>query len=457
MTSTYNAATGVWTASGAIANVNTLLAGLTLTPAANFNGSFSIATSISDGVAPAITGSKAFTGTAVNDAPVISSNGGSDTASVSVAENSTAVTTVVASDPDAGATLSYSIVGGADAAKFVINSATGALSFITAPNFFAPTDAGGNNVYDVTVQASDGFGGTDSQAIAVAVVKSNNVVQWTSSVTGNSKFPGNWSTNSLPGPQDVALLNLPVVVSHTTGSDTVGGLYVSAGVLLLSGGALIVNGTSAINSLVETGGTLTLNGTSSIGTLTQSSGQLNGSGALTATGASSFSGGTQSGSGTTIATGGAAFSLTGFGLDGGRTLQLGGASTATGTFVQISLNAANPNTGVSDAGSGILTIASGATFTDQTTSSGLTITAPSQGGTDTGGDVGGEQRRHLHQVGQRFDLDNLRAVQQHRHGERAERHAEPVRRRYRHRCNLPGSRYGQLQRWHPDAGHYLSH
>jgi Ca2+-binding RTX toxin-like protein len=72
VTSTYNAATGVWTASGAIANVNALLAGLTLTPAANFNGSFSIATSISDGVAPAITGSKAFTGIAVNDAPVAS-------------------------------------------------------------------------------------------------------------------------------------------------------------------------------------------------------------------------------------------------------------------------------------------------------------------------------------------------------------------------------------------------
>ena len=67
VTSTYIAATGVWTASGAIANVNALLAGVTLTPAANFNGSFSIATSVSDGVAPAITGSKAFTGIAVND------------------------------------------------------------------------------------------------------------------------------------------------------------------------------------------------------------------------------------------------------------------------------------------------------------------------------------------------------------------------------------------------------
>ena len=69
VTSTYNAATGVWTASGAIADVNALLAGVTLTPAANFNGNFTIATSVSDGVAPAITGSKAFTGIAVNDAP----------------------------------------------------------------------------------------------------------------------------------------------------------------------------------------------------------------------------------------------------------------------------------------------------------------------------------------------------------------------------------------------------
>ena len=93
------------------------------------------------------------------------------------------------------------------------------------------------------------------------------------------------------------------------------------------------------------------------------------------TGASTLSGGTESGSGTTNAQGGAAFSSTGFALDGGRTLQLGGASTASGTNVQINLNGANPNTGLSDAGSGILTIGNGATFNDQTTSSGLIIFA----------------------------------------------------------------------------------
>ena len=65
---------------------------------------------------------------------------------MSVAENTTAVTKVVATDSDTGQTLAYSIVpvasgGGADASKFVIDATTGALAFKTAPNFEAPTDA----------------------------------------------------------------------------------------------------------------------------------------------------------------------------------------------------------------------------------------------------------------------------------------------------------------------------
>ncbi len=60
-------------------------------------------------------------------------------------------------DPDLpGQTLGYSITGGADAAKFNINSSTGDLTFAAAPDFESPTDVGGNNIYDVTVQVSDG-------------------------------------------------------------------------------------------------------------------------------------------------------------------------------------------------------------------------------------------------------------------------------------------------------------
>src|SRR4029453_17586977 len=54
-----------------------------------------------------------------------------------------------------------------------INSSSGALSFSAAPNFESPADAGADNVYNVTVQVSDGNGGTDTQTIAVTVTNVN--------------------------------------------------------------------------------------------------------------------------------------------------------------------------------------------------------------------------------------------------------------------------------------------
>ena len=110
---------------------------------------------------------------------------GESNATVNVAENSTAVTVVTAADPDASASLSYSISGGADAALFSINPTTGALSFVSAPNAESPQDAGGNNVYDVTVQVSDGTN-TDSQAIAVTVTDVN---EFTPVITSNGGGP----------------------------------------------------------------------------------------------------------------------------------------------------------------------------------------------------------------------------------------------------------------------------
>ncbi len=108
-----------------------------------------------------------------NTAPVITSNGAGASASVNTAENLTAVTTVTATDVDLPAqTLTYSISGGADAAKFAINSSSGVLTFVAAPNYEAPTDSGTDNVYDVTVQVSDGTL-TDTQAIAVTVTPVN--------------------------------------------------------------------------------------------------------------------------------------------------------------------------------------------------------------------------------------------------------------------------------------------
>ncbi len=111
--------------------------------------------------------------TGANDAPVITSNGGGAAAAVSVAENTTAVTTVTASDPDAGATRSFSLAaGGADNALFAINATTGVLTFLAPRNFEAPGDAGANNIYNVKVQVSDGAL-VDVQDIAVTVTNAN--------------------------------------------------------------------------------------------------------------------------------------------------------------------------------------------------------------------------------------------------------------------------------------------
>ncbi len=121
-----------------------------------------------------------------NAAPTITSNGGGPTANVNVAENQTAVTTVTSTDVDAG-TPTYTISGGADAALFTINSVSGALSFISAPNFESPTDSGGNNVYDVQIQVSDGNGGFDTQDIAVTVTDANDTPTGTPSITGTAQ------------------------------------------------------------------------------------------------------------------------------------------------------------------------------------------------------------------------------------------------------------------------------
>ncbi len=127
----------------------------------------------------------AVTVTDVNDnAPVITSNGSGASASVNVAENTTAVTTVTSTDADTGSTATYSIIGGADAAKFSINSSTGALSFVSAPDYEAPTDADSDNVYNVTVQVSDGLN-TDSQALAVNVTNVNEAPTVTSAATAS--------------------------------------------------------------------------------------------------------------------------------------------------------------------------------------------------------------------------------------------------------------------------------
>ena len=137
----------------------------------------------------------------------------------SIPENTTAVMTVTATDADLPAqVVSFSIVGGADQAKFSITGG-GALSFIAPPNFEAPTDANGDNVYVVTVQASDGNGGTTMQTINVTVTSVTDFGDAPDASAGTG--PGNYNTrfgDNGPSHTIVAGLRMGATVDGDSGA-----------------------------------------------------------------------------------------------------------------------------------------------------------------------------------------------------------------------------------------------
>ena len=84
------------------------------------------------------------------------------TSAVNVAEDTTAVVTVVAEDPDAEDEITgYAITGGADQTLFELGGASSPLDmlrFKTAPDFEMPGSAANSNVYTVILTATSGVG-----------------------------------------------------------------------------------------------------------------------------------------------------------------------------------------------------------------------------------------------------------------------------------------------------------
>jgi|GEM_PF-1290887 VCBS repeat len=120
---------------------------------------------VDDGFGGSDTATVTVTITGENDVPVLSIA----TSEISVEENSTAVVfDLSASDVDAGAVLSYSLEG-ADAALFLINAETGEITFATAPDYEAPADADGDNIYELSAVVTDEYGASDSVVVSVAV------------------------------------------------------------------------------------------------------------------------------------------------------------------------------------------------------------------------------------------------------------------------------------------------
>ena len=133
--------------------------------------------------------------TDVNEAPTITTAA----TTASVAENSTAVLTLAATDVDASTTLLWSVESAGDGGEFNINSTSGVLTFKTAPDFESPTDTAPTNSYVVTVKVTDNGSPTmlsDMHTVTVNVTNVNEAPVITTSATTASVRPRTWSVET---------------------------------------------------------------------------------------------------------------------------------------------------------------------------------------------------------------------------------------------------------------------
>jgi Ca2+-binding RTX toxin-like protein len=165
---------------------------LTFAPNADFNGPVSFDYTVTDG-ALNDTGTVSITVAAVNDAPVFTS-----ATSFTVAENHTNVGTVMAVDPEHDA-FAFAVSGGADQGFFAIDSHTGALSFINAPDFETPEDANHDGVYDLVVSATDAGGAASTQAIHITVTDLAEPGQAFNGGNGNDNLVGTPGNDTMKG------------------------------------------------------------------------------------------------------------------------------------------------------------------------------------------------------------------------------------------------------------------
>ena len=145
---TYSAATHAFTLDPGNAAYQHLAAGATQTVTVNYG--------VSDGTATTAA-SVSFTITGTNNGPVVTAAGDTALTPIEIAENTTAVVTLTATDADLPAqTLAWSIAtpaAGYDNGLFAVDATTGALSFIAAPDF----EGAHIPDYKVAVQVFDGL------------------------------------------------------------------------------------------------------------------------------------------------------------------------------------------------------------------------------------------------------------------------------------------------------------
>ncbi len=152
------------------------------TPAANYNGSDSFWYTITDSWGSTSTATVSLSITSVNDQPVIGNQ------TFSVAENKangSLVGTVVASDPDAGQSLTFAITGGNTGGAFSINAASGQIAVTNS----SALDYEVRQAFNLTVQVTDNGSPVLSRS-ATVTINLINVVEQAPVIAGISNDTG---------------------------------------------------------------------------------------------------------------------------------------------------------------------------------------------------------------------------------------------------------------------------
>ncbi len=121
-----------------------------------------------------------------NQVPTITSNGAGEGAAINIIENETFVTTVIANNLNGcmNSNMTYEIVyppndgvvENFDQEFFEINSSTGELRFINAPDYENPLDSNADQVYIVQVKATNYAGEYDWQRLFVTVLNTGPII-----------------------------------------------------------------------------------------------------------------------------------------------------------------------------------------------------------------------------------------------------------------------------------------
>ena len=126
--------------------------------------------------------------------------------SFDIAENTTTVTTIAASDDD-GDDLTFSLTNSTDSNLFTLDPSSGALAFTSAPDFETAEDGNSDNTYELELNVFDGSH-TTTQSISVTVTNIDEAPSFASasaSVSVNENSSGSFYTASASDPEQATL------------------------------------------------------------------------------------------------------------------------------------------------------------------------------------------------------------------------------------------------------------